>query len=90
VLPDALTEGFVGDMFRTMKPYAAPAPAGAQAPTLWGDEDHVRGLLGDRVTDLVARRRTLQTRTSSSAACWWCGVNITPTHDSTTSNVASA
>jgi SAM-dependent methyltransferase len=51
--------GFVGEMFRTMKPYAPPPPPGAQPPPLWGDEDHVRGLLGDRVTDVVARRQTV-------------------------------
>src|SRR6185295_985152 len=27
-----------------------------------------------------------QTRTSSSAPAWWCGANITPRQDSTTSN----
>jgi ubiquinone/menaquinone biosynthesis C-methylase UbiE len=53
-------EGFVGDLFRTMKPYAPPPPPGAQPPPLWGDEDHVRALLGDRVTDVEARRRTLE------------------------------
>ena len=52
-------EGFVGELFRTMKPYAPPPPPGAQPPPLWGDEDHVRGLLGDRVTDVVARRQTV-------------------------------
>ena len=31
-----------------------------------------------------------QTRTSSSAACWWCGANITPMQDITTSNSASS
>jgi len=34
-------------------------PPGAQPPPLWGQEDHVRELLGDKVTDLVAHRRTL-------------------------------
>jgi ubiquinone/menaquinone biosynthesis C-methylase UbiE len=48
-------EGFIGQMFATMKPYAPPPPAGAQPPPLWGREDHVRSLLGDRVTDVVAR-----------------------------------
>ena len=52
--------GFVGEMFRTMKPYAPPPPPGAQPPPLWGDEDHVRALLGDRVTDVVVQRRTLR------------------------------
>jgi SAM-dependent methyltransferase len=52
-------EGFVGELFRTMKPYAAAPPPGAQPPPLWGDEGHVRGLLGDRVTDVVARRQSV-------------------------------
>jgi SAM-dependent methyltransferase len=51
--------GFVGEMFRTMKPYAPPPPPGAEPPPMWGDEDHVRALLGDRVTDVVARRQTV-------------------------------
>jgi ubiquinone/menaquinone biosynthesis C-methylase UbiE len=52
--------GFVGELFRTMKPYAPPPPPGAQPAPLWGDEDHVRALLGDRVTDVDARRQTLE------------------------------
>lgn len=52
-------EGFIGQMFKTMKPYAPPPPAGAQPPPLWGREDHVRSLLGDRVTDVVARTERL-------------------------------
>ena len=47
-------EGFLGRMFATMRPYAAPPPPGAQPPPLWGSERHVRGLLGDRVSDLRA------------------------------------
>ena len=53
-------EGFIGEMFATMKPYAPPPPPGAQPPPLWGSEAHVRDLLGDRVTDVVARRRTVR------------------------------
>jgi SAM-dependent methyltransferase len=52
-------EGFIGQMFSAMKPYAPPPPAGASAPPLWGDEDHVRRLLGDRVTDLRLTRQSL-------------------------------
>ena len=29
-------EGFIGQMFATMKPYAPPPPPGAQPPPLWG------------------------------------------------------
>jgi SAM-dependent methyltransferase len=53
-------EGFIGQLFATMKPYAPPPPPGAQPPPLWGDEDHVRSLLGDRVTDVVTHRQTLR------------------------------
>ncbi|MFD5063707.1 class I SAM-dependent methyltransferase [Streptomyces sp. NPDC058394] len=53
-------EGFIGQMFATMKPYAPAPPPGAQPPPLWGQVDHVRRLLGDRVTDFEARRRTVR------------------------------
>ena len=52
-------EGHIGQLFATMKPYAPAPPPGAQPPPLWGQEDHVRALLGDRVTDVVTERRTL-------------------------------
>ena len=42
-------EGMIGALFRTMGPYAPPPPPGAQPPPLWGSEDHVRELFGDRV-----------------------------------------
>ncbi len=42
-------EGMIGSLFRTMGPFAPPPPPGAQPPPLWGSEDHVRGLFGDRV-----------------------------------------
>jgi len=47
-------------MFATMKPYAPPPPPGAQPPPLWGREDHVRSLFGDRVTGITARRETVR------------------------------
>jgi ubiquinone/menaquinone biosynthesis C-methylase UbiE len=53
-------EGFIGELFATMKPYAPPPPPGAQPPPLWGKEEHVRELLGDRVTDVEVRRQTLE------------------------------
>jgi ubiquinone/menaquinone biosynthesis C-methylase UbiE len=51
--------GFIGQMFATMKPYAPPPPPGSQPPPLWGDEDHVRALLGDRVEDVTVRTQTV-------------------------------
>jgi SAM-dependent methyltransferase len=52
-------EGHIGQLFATMKPYVPAPPPGAQPPPLWGQEEHVRALLGDRVTDVVTERRTL-------------------------------
>jgi SAM-dependent methyltransferase len=53
-------EGFIGQLFATMKPYAPAPPPGAQPPPLWGSEEHVRGLLGDSVTHVTATRRTVR------------------------------
>ncbi|MGH3283103.1 MAG: class I SAM-dependent methyltransferase [Streptosporangiaceae bacterium] len=50
-------QGFVGEMLATMKPYAPAPPPGAQPPPLWGQEEHVSALLGERVTDLAMRRQ---------------------------------
>ncbi len=52
-------EGFIGQMFATMKPYAPPPPPGASPPPLWGREEHVRELLGDRVTDVKGTVQSL-------------------------------
>jgi SAM-dependent methyltransferase len=52
-------EGFIGRLFATMKPYVAAPPAGVSSPPLWGSEDHVRGLFGDRVGDVVTERHEL-------------------------------
>lgn len=42
-------EGMIGALFKTMGPFAPPPPPGAQPPPLWGGEDHMRELFGDRV-----------------------------------------
>jgi SAM-dependent methyltransferase len=52
-------DGFIGQLFATMKPYAPPPPAGASPAPLWGSVDHVRGLLGDRVLRIAARQQAL-------------------------------
>jgi len=51
--------GFIGQLFATMKPYVAPPPPGAQPAPLWGDIEHVRTLLSDRVTDVRASQQLL-------------------------------
>jgi SAM-dependent methyltransferase len=53
-------EGFIGQMFAVMKPFAAPPPPGVQPPPMWGREDHVRALLGSGVSDLSTQRCTIR------------------------------
>jgi ubiquinone/menaquinone biosynthesis C-methylase UbiE len=52
--------GVVGQFFLTLAPFMPPPPPGFVPPVLWGVEDHVRELFGDRVADLRFERR-LQT-----------------------------
>lgn len=52
-------EGQIGRLFAAMKPHVPPPPPGVQPPPLWGNENHVRELLGDRVDVVVAERRML-------------------------------
>ncbi len=52
-------EGFIGQLFATMGPFAPPPPPGSQPATLWGSPEHVGELLGDRVDDLEATRAHL-------------------------------
>jgi SAM-dependent methyltransferase len=42
-------DGMIGALFRAMGPFAPPPPPGAQPPPLWGREEHVGELFGDRV-----------------------------------------
>jgi SAM-dependent methyltransferase len=42
-------EGMIGALFKLMGPFAPPPPPGASPPPLWGSEDHVHELFGDRV-----------------------------------------
>ncbi|GAA0267850.1 class I SAM-dependent methyltransferase [Cryptosporangium japonicum] len=60
--------GFVGQLFATMKPFVAPPPPGVQPPPLWGSEDHVADLFGDRVGGVVAEKRTVRISAFASGA----------------------
>ena len=53
-------EGMLGELFRTIKPFAAPPPPGAQPPPLWGSEQHLSGLFGDRVSFHKLERDVLE------------------------------
>ncbi len=61
-------DGFIGQMFATLKPYAPPPPPGASPAPLWGRADHVRTLFGDRVTNLVAHQQSLRVDRFASGA----------------------
>lgn len=50
-------DGGLQDFFAAIVKHTGGPPPGFTPPVLWGAEDHVRGLLGDSVTDLRAERR---------------------------------
>ncbi len=52
-------EGMIGALFRTIGPFAPPPPPGAQPPPLWGSEEHLAGLFGDRVDFGTLKREDL-------------------------------
>jgi SAM-dependent methyltransferase len=49
-------EGFIGGLLTTVGKHVPP-PTGVRPPTLWGDEDHLRRLLGAHVDELRTERR---------------------------------
>jgi SAM-dependent methyltransferase len=53
-------EGMIGALFRTMGPFAPPPPPGASPPPLWGSEEHVREVFGDRVDFRTLEREMLE------------------------------
>ncbi len=53
-------EGMIGALFRLMKPFAPPPPPGAQPPPLWGSDEHLGALLGNRVELHTLQRDVLE------------------------------
>ena len=53
-------DGMIGALFRTMGGFAPAPPPGAQPPPLWGSEDHLRELFGDRVDFRTLERGVLE------------------------------
>jgi SAM-dependent methyltransferase len=53
-------DGMLGALFRMMGPFAPPPPPGAQPPPLWGGEEHLRELMGDRVEWRTLERDVLE------------------------------
>ena len=56
--------GFIGGLLRTVGAHVPP-PAGLAPPTLWGEEAHVRDLLGGGVREMRLRTRTYTFRFES-------------------------
>jgi ubiquinone/menaquinone biosynthesis C-methylase UbiE len=58
-------EGLFTDLLGVFTPYVALPPQGARSPALWGSEEHVRELFGERVEFLeLARREYAETAAS--------------------------
>jgi SAM-dependent methyltransferase len=53
-------EGMIGGLFRMMSPFAPPPPRSAKPAPLWGDEEHVQELFGDRVDWTRMERQVLE------------------------------
>jgi len=58
-------DSFVGEMFKTIGKYVPP-PAGLKSPFLWGTEERLRELFGDRIDSLRTERRSFVFRYPSA------------------------
>ena len=58
-------EGLISDFFGALAPYMPPSPPEALPPALWGSEEHVRELFGDRVESLEMARGQYVERAAS-------------------------
>jgi 2-polyprenyl-6-hydroxyphenyl methylase/3-demethylubiquinone-9 3-methyltransferase len=58
-------EGLAAEFFAALARYAPPPPPGALPLVLWGSEEHVQGLFGDRVDSLEMTRREYVERAAS-------------------------
>jgi len=61
-------EGIGGEFFALLAPYAPAPPPDAQPPVIWGSEDHVRALLGERMRPLAMSRHRYVERAASPEA----------------------
>jgi len=68
-------DSFVGEMFKSISKYVPP-PAGLKPPFLWGTEEGLRELFGDRIDSLRTKRRSFVLRYPSA----WYFVNFFRTY----------
>jgi SAM-dependent methyltransferase len=59
-------EGFIGRLFKIIGAYVPP-PAGLKSPAMWGAEQYVRNLFGDRAHSIACERRHFNFRYRSAA-----------------------
>jgi Methyltransferase domain len=57
--------GLAEEIFGVVAPYMPPPPPVAPSPLLWGTEEHVRQLFGDRIESLEMSERTYTERAPS-------------------------
>jgi ubiquinone/menaquinone biosynthesis C-methylase UbiE len=63
-------EGLAAEFFGVFAPYLPALPEGALPPVMWGSEEHVRELFGDRVTALeMIRTQYVETAASPREYC---------------------
>ena len=72
-------EGFIGNLFKTMKPYAPPPPPGASPAPLWGDRgSRARAVRRPgRRPRLCAGRRSCSTTARNRPSFWRTGSETT-------------
>jgi SAM-dependent methyltransferase len=63
-------EGMIGALFGVMRPFAPPPPPGASPPPLWGSEDHLHTLFGERVEFTTVERRVLNVTAFQRPTDW--------------------
>lgn len=59
-------EGFIGQLFKTIGKHVPP-PAGLKSPAMWGTEDYLRELFGDKAARIDATRKMFNFRYASAA-----------------------
>ena len=63
-------EGLAGDFFAVFAPYMPPPAPGSSSPIMWGSEEHVRELFGDRVAELdLTRHEYVEVAASPEEYC---------------------
>ena len=71
--------GVAADFFAVFAPYMPPPREGDLPPTLWGNEEHVRNLFGDRVSSLELTPLSYVERAATPRAyCEFCKETFGP------------